>query len=244
MVKDVWSRVEKAAEGAAIATGTTVDKEITGGVYALLPNDTLGRVMDANLRKVGGITWTPEEVAFAKKMQTTLVNPPSIDTVKTIEPYKVELEGGGGSTDVSDISWVTPTVGPGHGDLRPRLGRPQLAGRGRRRLVDRREGRGQRRQDAGPDRRGPVRQPRHRQEGQGRDSTSVAAPTSPTRPCWATARRPSTTASPPRRRANNDRLLPRRSSRGRLPCVPLGRPAHFSRLFPEFRRGSDRHHPP
>jgi aminobenzoyl-glutamate utilization protein B len=46
-------------------------------------------------------------------MQTTLVNPPSIDTVKTIEPYKIELEGGGGSTDVSDISWVTPTVGLG-----------------------------------------------------------------------------------------------------------------------------------
>ena len=38
---------------------------------------------------------------------------PSIDTVKTIEPYKIELEGGGGSTDVSDISWVTPTVGLG-----------------------------------------------------------------------------------------------------------------------------------
>ncbi|HJV42348.1 amidohydrolase [Caulobacter sp.] len=113
VVKDVWSRVEKAADGAALATGTTVDKEITGGVYALLPNDTLGRVMDANLRKVGGITWTPEEVAFAKKLQTSLVKPPSIDSVKTIEPYKIELEGGGGSTDVSDISWVTPTVGLG-----------------------------------------------------------------------------------------------------------------------------------
>ncbi|PIB95604.1 amidohydrolase [Caulobacter sp. X] len=113
VVKDVWSRVEKAAEGAAIATGTKVDKEITGGVYALLPNDTLGRVMDANLRKVGGITWTPEEIAFAKTLQTSLVNPPSIDTVKTVEPYKIELEGGGGSTDVADISWVTPTVGLG-----------------------------------------------------------------------------------------------------------------------------------
>jgi aminobenzoyl-glutamate utilization protein B len=113
VVKDVWARVEKAAQGAALATGTTVDTEITGGVYALLPNDTLGRVMDANLRKVGGITWTPEEIAFAKKLQESLPGAPSIDTVKTIEPYKVELEGGGGSTDVSDISWVTPTVGLG-----------------------------------------------------------------------------------------------------------------------------------
>lgn len=113
VVKDVWARVEKAAQGAAMATGTTVETEITGGVYALLPNDTLGKVMDANLRKVGGITWTPEEVAFARKMQESLPGAPSIDTVKTIQPYKVEMEGGGGSTDVSDISWVTPTVGLG-----------------------------------------------------------------------------------------------------------------------------------
>ncbi|CAN7509833.1 amidohydrolase [Caulobacter sp. LjRoot300] len=113
VVKDVWARVEKAAQGAAMATGTTVDTEITGGVYALLPNDTLGKVMDANLRKVGGVAWTPEEIAFAKKIQESLPGAPSIDTVKTVAPYKVEMEGGGGSTDVSDISWVTPTVGLG-----------------------------------------------------------------------------------------------------------------------------------
>ena len=113
VVKDVWARLEKASQGAALATGTTVKTEITGGVYALLPNDTLGRVMDANLRKVGGITWTPEEQAFARKMQESLPGAPSIDTVKTVTPYKIEMEGGGGSTDVSDISWVTPTVGLG-----------------------------------------------------------------------------------------------------------------------------------
>jgi len=119
VVKDVWARLEKAAQGAAMATGTTVQTEITGGVYALLPNDTLGRVMDANLRKVGGVTWTPEEIAFAKKMQESLPGAPSIDSVKTVEPYKVEMEGGGGSTDVSDVSWVTPTVGLGTASFVP-----------------------------------------------------------------------------------------------------------------------------
>ncbi|MBU4436269.1 MAG: amidohydrolase [Alphaproteobacteria bacterium] len=113
VVKDVWARLEKASQGAALATGTTVKTEITGGVYAMLPNDTLGKVMDASLRTVGGITWTPEEQAFARKMQESLPGSPSIDTVKSITPYKVEMEGGGGSTDVSDISWVTPTVGLG-----------------------------------------------------------------------------------------------------------------------------------
>ena len=112
VVRDVWDRVHKAADGAALATGTTVDMEITGGVYALLPNDTLGRVMDANLRRVGGISWTPEEVAFGKKLQESMPGQqPSVDSVKSVVPYKVEMEGGGGSTDVSDISWTTPTVG-------------------------------------------------------------------------------------------------------------------------------------
>ncbi len=61
VVQSVWARVENAARGAAMATGTKVDWEITGGVYSLLPNHTLGRVMDANLRRVGGETWTAEE---------------------------------------------------------------------------------------------------------------------------------------------------------------------------------------
>ena len=111
VVKDVWSRVEKAAQGAAIATGTTYKMEVTGGVYALLPNDTLGKVMDANLRKVGGISWTPEETAFAKTLQKSLTSAPDLASVQKIDPYKIEMDGSGGSTDVSDISWVTPTVG-------------------------------------------------------------------------------------------------------------------------------------
>lgn len=112
VVRSVWARVEKAAEGAATATETTVEKEITGGVYAMLPNDTLGRVMDANLRRVGGVAWTPEETAFAAKVQESFPGkPPALTSAAQVQPYKVELEGGGGSTDVSDISWVTPTVG-------------------------------------------------------------------------------------------------------------------------------------
>jgi aminobenzoyl-glutamate utilization protein B len=112
VVRSVWERVRKAAEGAALATNTEVEMEITGGVYAMLPNDTLGRVMDANLRRVGGIEWTAEETAFAKTLQQSLVGRvPPLERVRQVEPYKVELEGGGGSTDVSDISWVTPTVG-------------------------------------------------------------------------------------------------------------------------------------
>ena len=111
VVQAVWSRVEQAARGAAMATGTKVDWEITGGVYSLLPNHTLGHVMDANLRRVGGETWTAEETEFAKTLAKALPDGGGdLESVKTVQPYDGD-DDKGGSTDVSDISWTVPTVG-------------------------------------------------------------------------------------------------------------------------------------
>ncbi|MFM9031524.1 MAG: amidohydrolase [Opitutaceae bacterium] len=64
VVREVWERVEKAATGAALGTGTTVEWEITGGVYDLLPNEALGRVMHANLETVGGVVYDDAEREF------------------------------------------------------------------------------------------------------------------------------------------------------------------------------------
>lgn len=111
VVRSVMARVQKAAEGAAMATETKVAFEQTGGVYNMLINDTLGKVMDASLRSVGGETWTAEERAFGEAMTKHL--PPTkltLDSVKQVQPYKGD-NASGGSTDVSDVSWVTPTVG-------------------------------------------------------------------------------------------------------------------------------------
>jgi aminobenzoyl-glutamate utilization protein B len=111
VVQAVWSRVESAARGAAMATGTRVDWEITGGVYSLLPNHTLGHVMDANLRRVGGETWTAEETEFAKTLAKALPDGGGdLASVKTVQPYEGD-DDKGGSTDVADISWTVPTVG-------------------------------------------------------------------------------------------------------------------------------------
>lgn len=110
--RSVWNRIVKAAEGAALGTDTRMEYEITGGVYNLMPNETLGKIMDANLRTVGGYTYTAEEKAFAEKVQKTLPGTvPALETTSAIEPFAVEEKGSGGSTDVGDISWVVPTVG-------------------------------------------------------------------------------------------------------------------------------------
>lgn len=110
IVRDVLERVKLAAEGAAMGTGTRVEFEAIGGVYSMLHNETLMHVMDRNLRNVGGIEWTAEEIALATEIQKTLTTRPDLASVGQIE--EAVLGGDfGGSTDVSDVSWVTPTVG-------------------------------------------------------------------------------------------------------------------------------------
>lgn len=109
-VAEIFDRVVKAAEGAALGTGTTVDYEIIHGIYALLPNETLARVMDENLRRVGGVTYTPEERAFAEALRRALPpDAPPLEAAATIEPFGIKEAGG--STDVADVSWVVPTTG-------------------------------------------------------------------------------------------------------------------------------------
>jgi aminobenzoyl-glutamate utilization protein B len=67
--------------------------------------------MHENLTKVGGFTYTEEEKAFAEKIQTTLDNPRAVSVANEVEAFEVRLKGTGGSTDVGDVSWVTPTAG-------------------------------------------------------------------------------------------------------------------------------------
>jgi aminobenzoyl-glutamate utilization protein B len=109
VVADVFERVKKAAEGAALGTGTTMDYELIGGDYSILPNDVLGRVMDANLRRVGAPQWNAAEKTFAEKLQKTLGGGdlPAISTAQEIRKYRVNGQKYA-STDSGDVSWVTP----------------------------------------------------------------------------------------------------------------------------------------
>jgi aminobenzoyl-glutamate utilization protein B len=109
-VKSIWERIERAAQGASLGTDTRMEVEITGGVHELLGNETLAKVMDANLRLVGGYTYTPEEKEFAAKIQATFTNEvPPLESTSIIQPLRVT--DGSASTDVGDVSWAVPTVG-------------------------------------------------------------------------------------------------------------------------------------
>ncbi len=109
-VKSIWERIERAAKGAAMGTDTRVEVEVTGGVYDLLGNETLAKVVDANLRIVGGYGYTLEEKEFAAKIQKTFTTEaPPLESTNIIQPLRTY--DGSASTDVGDVSWVVPTVG-------------------------------------------------------------------------------------------------------------------------------------
>lgn len=106
----LFERVARAAEGAALGTGTEMEYEIIHGIYDLLPNETLSRLMDEKLREAGGVEYTEEETRFAREIRETLGSPlPPLESRTEVRPYGVESISG--STDVGDVSWVVPTAG-------------------------------------------------------------------------------------------------------------------------------------
>ncbi len=108
--KELFDRVAQAAEGAALGTGTRLEYEIIHGIYNLLPNETLGRLMDSNLRRLGGVTYDDREREFAEMIRPTLgATDIAMGSEEEIQPF--EIKDGGGSTDVGDISWLVPTAG-------------------------------------------------------------------------------------------------------------------------------------
>jgi aminobenzoyl-glutamate utilization protein B len=109
LVLEMWERLEAAARGAAMGTETEVEIEVVNGVYALLPNETLATMIDANLRRVGGVTYTAEERAFAEQIAATLATRRDLSDAAKVEPFA--RSDAGGSTDVGDVSWVVPNSG-------------------------------------------------------------------------------------------------------------------------------------
>lgn len=113
IVKELFEWVVKAAEGAAMGTDTRMEYEVIHGLYNLLPNDALAQVMYKNLKIVGGVRYTEEELAFANRLVKTLPerSRKPLETAAAVKSYQIIEKGRGGSTDVGDVSWMVPTAG-------------------------------------------------------------------------------------------------------------------------------------
>ena len=127
------ARVDKIAQGAALMTETTMERQFIDGTAELVPNYTLEKLMQQNLEDVPQPVYTQAERDFAAELKKTYhteampgVLSDSSDEEKewleektqngerALNDFVVPLHSttafAAGSTDVGDVSWQTPTV--------------------------------------------------------------------------------------------------------------------------------------
>jgi aminobenzoyl-glutamate utilization protein B len=126
-LEPIFERIKKIAEGAALMTDTRLEVDHTGGLYNKIPSRALSEIVTANMREVGAPKYTKKELGFAAKIAESF---PKEDKIAGLRKRKVpdwekyvdvnlatdildawdEGETSAGSTDVADVSWVTPAL--------------------------------------------------------------------------------------------------------------------------------------
>lgn len=128
------ARVDDIAKGAALMTETHFERVFIDGTAELLPNFTLEKLLHDNFAAIGVPQYTPEETAFAKALWETYphdgelpgkgakhdpeiakqVRTLSENMTKPLNDFLMPLYSAQtftpGSTDVGDVSWLTPTA--------------------------------------------------------------------------------------------------------------------------------------
>ena len=131
---ELQQRVDDIAKGAALMSGTTFKRTFIDGLADTIPNHVLEALLYENFRQLGVPTYTEEEHTFADalaKTYPTCENVPGtgskVDPLYSAKARQLRQEAGHymndfllplfsgetfqpGSTDVGDVSWLTPTA--------------------------------------------------------------------------------------------------------------------------------------
>ncbi|GAB5414981.1 MAG: M20 family metallopeptidase [Congregibacter sp.] len=109
----VYERVRAMAEGAAILADVEHKVTLISGVHEILPNRTGGAILQANLEALGPISYTRDELRYAKAIQAE-TGKPEVGMDGDVRPLReTEKNPPGGSTDVGDVSFNVPTISLG-----------------------------------------------------------------------------------------------------------------------------------
>lgn len=129
-VEAIYARMLDIAKGAALMSGTTHAIDFVTGCYDLLPNNVISALLLEKLRASGPIAFTAEEQAFGRRIQEsfapgTLSHAFTLTQRQVREPLEpamleqplwgqilphVETDAASpGSTEVGDVSYITPT---------------------------------------------------------------------------------------------------------------------------------------
>ncbi len=114
ILNDLVNRVQQAAQGAALGTGTVVNWHIVSGTYNILPNVGLQKILDKNIKRLNDVEYTKSELRFAGDIAVTLPDTSRqrvIEKTMSIPDFTEEVKLKMASTDVGDVSWVVPMGG-------------------------------------------------------------------------------------------------------------------------------------
>jgi aminobenzoyl-glutamate utilization protein B len=106
-VAEMTEWVQQIAHGAAMMTQTEAQPDVFFGLWDILPNAPLVALMQRHMEAVG-LAWTEEEQAFARACQREMGAPEAGLATEVLAPFG-DLQAGG-SSDVGDVSWNTPTA--------------------------------------------------------------------------------------------------------------------------------------
>ena len=126
-VEQIHQWVLDMAEGADLMAQTTHQVEFLTGCYNTLPNRCLSELVTRNMREIGTPTYTGKELAWAAELNQSIPvvqkrewlrrskRPNGEELMNVLVDRSIpdpwdEGEKGGGSTDVGDVSWNTPTL--------------------------------------------------------------------------------------------------------------------------------------
>ena len=108
----VWAlfeRARKAAQGAALATGTTVTERILSGSWPFYGNKELAELVQENIELVGMPEWSADDQQFARAFQKSMGA--EITGLPTeVSPLEHSEKQGSSSSDTGDITWQVPYV--------------------------------------------------------------------------------------------------------------------------------------
>lgn len=108
-MKEVVSRLLKAAEGAAMGTGTEMSYEVLNGSYPVLANETLCRIVCEKQNIVGGVVLDESEKAFLRELlKNSGRDPEDFDNFAKVSPSVEPYSMVGSSSDAGSVSFMAP----------------------------------------------------------------------------------------------------------------------------------------
>lgn len=109
-VAAVEERVRQIAKGAAMMANVEMDMKLNNGLYEILINETGAKALHANMKMIGPIQYTQQEIDFANEIMKEFgAEPLGINgAIKPLEITRPDPDGG--SSDVGDVSYIVPEI--------------------------------------------------------------------------------------------------------------------------------------